>query len=310
VWLFPDDDARTLVEAVVAAESLGLDELWFGDEGPGARDPFTILAASALQTSRLTLGIAVTNPYLRHPATIAATAMTLQELTNGRTILGLGAGGDLSLSPVHVQRDAPLRRIESALRTIRSVTLAQSSPEYSPDSTAFKCPVPLYVGARGELINRSASSKADGAFLGGIPFSQLALALSWVHSFRVIDVALYVNAVFEEEQLEEIRPRLLHPFLDAPPSTQRSAGLDPLELANAARSLSEGDSAPARRLMTNERLGDLVLVGRPAKVGRRLADLARRFGPRHLGLSFLTATRDHHLSEAAEAFSVVRKELD
>ena len=158
-------------------------------------------------------------------------------------------------------------------------------------------------------MNRLASAHADGAFLGGIPFSQLDLALSWVHATRPIDVAIYVNAVFDARELEEIRPRLLHPFLDAPVSTQTSAGLDRRQLADAARSLSEGDSAPARHLMTDEVLSDIVIVGTPREVGRRLAAIARRYGLRHLGLSFLTEQPDHHLAEAAEAFSVVRKEL-
>jgi len=52
VWFFPDADARRTVALAERAESLGLDELWLGDEGP-ARDPFALLAAAAVATSRL-----------------------------------------------------------------------------------------------------------------------------------------------------------------------------------------------------------------------------------------------------------------
>ena len=61
----------------VAAEEAGIDELWLGDEGP-SRDPFSVLAAAAQRTDRITLGVSVTNPFLRHPAVTAATAMTAQ----------------------------------------------------------------------------------------------------------------------------------------------------------------------------------------------------------------------------------------
>ena len=46
VWFFPEASAPELVDAVVEAERLGLDEVWLGDEGP-AREPFTVLAAAA-----------------------------------------------------------------------------------------------------------------------------------------------------------------------------------------------------------------------------------------------------------------------
>jgi 5,10-methylenetetrahydromethanopterin reductase len=309
VWLFPDSDAASLVRTVVAAESLGLDEIWLGDEGPGSRDPFSVLAAAATLTRTITLGVAVTNPYLRHPATIASTAMTLQELGAGRAVLGLGAGGELSLGPVHVQRDTPLATITGAIRTIRSVTAAEQGDGYSPPGHAFAAAVPLYLGARGEQLNRLASTSADGVFLGGIPFSMLDLTLSWATSVRQVDVALYVNAVFDADELDDIRPRLLHPFLDAPPVTHARLGLDPAQLAQAASDLHGGDDRRARRLMTDELAGDLVLVGSPREVGRQLAALARQYRPRHIGLSFLTAAPDHHLDEARAAFAALDEEL-
>ncbi len=283
--------------------------MWLGDEGPGSRDPFAVLAGAALRTSKITLGVAVTNPYLRHPAVTAAVAMTIQELSGGRAVLGLGAGGDLSLGPAHIARDQPLLRLSEAIEIIRSVASAQRGDGYSPPPHAFSSPVPLFIGARGERLNRLASSQADGAFLGGIPLSMLEPTLAWVRSVRAIDVALYFNAVFDAAELDEIRPRLLHPFLDAPEIMQRTLGLDPEALRAAAHALHEGDDRSARSLMTDEILTDLVLVGRPAEVGRRLAELVRRYGPGHVGLSFLSASSDHHLAETQEAFAVLEREL-
>ena len=120
VWLFPEASAAATVDAVVAAEDAGIDELWLGDEGPG-RDPFSVLAAAAQRTERITLGVSVTNPYLRHPAVTAATAMTVNELSGGRFVLGLGPGGGMALDPVGVVRERPLTRTRDALRVIRAV---------------------------------------------------------------------------------------------------------------------------------------------------------------------------------------------
>ena len=117
LWMFPGYPADTLADMVVAAEAAGLDELWLGDEGP-ARDPLVILAAAAHRTQRIRLGVAVTNPYLRHPASTASAFATLAELAPGRVVLGLGSGGGLALGPVGLEREEPLRRVTDAVRVM------------------------------------------------------------------------------------------------------------------------------------------------------------------------------------------------
>ena len=52
IWLFPDAPSRAIVDATALAESLGIDEAWLGDEGPG-RDPFALLAAAAGVTTTI-----------------------------------------------------------------------------------------------------------------------------------------------------------------------------------------------------------------------------------------------------------------
>ena len=108
VWLFPDAPSPAIVDAARAAEEAGLDEFWLGDEGVG-RDPFVLLAAAAMVTERILLGVAVTNPYLRHPAATAAAAATVHELSGGRVVLGIGTGGDLALGPVGIVPRAAVR---------------------------------------------------------------------------------------------------------------------------------------------------------------------------------------------------------
>src|SRR5262252_9258456 len=162
VWFFPDAPGAAIVDTIVAAEQLGLDEVWLGDEGP-ARDPFALLAAAAQSTHRIRLGVAVTNPYLRHPATTAATAITIHELSGGRMVLGLGPGGDLALAPAQIQRARPLAATRDAVRIIRAVCRGYPTDGYTPMSHALRAPdLPVFIGARGERFNRFASAEADG----------------------------------------------------------------------------------------------------------------------------------------------------
>jgi F420-dependent oxidoreductase-like protein len=93
-------DWPSLREASLAAEAAGFDALWVDDhlltdEGPWA-DPklegWSTLAALAAVTSRPTLGLLVGANTFRNPGLVAKVATTVDEISGGRTILGLGAG--------------------------------------------------------------------------------------------------------------------------------------------------------------------------------------------------------------------------
>jgi 5,10-methylenetetrahydromethanopterin reductase len=309
VWFFPDIDGPLIVETIAAAETYGLGEVWLGDEGP-ARDPFALLAAAAVRTSTIRLGIAVTNPYLRHPATTAASALTVHELSGGRMVLGIGPGGGLALDPAGVPRHRPLEATRRALRIMRAVANGEVTEGYSPVGHAVTAPdLPLFVGARGERFNRLASEAADGVFLGGIPRSRLAPTLAWARSVRPIDAAVYVDAVFDDATREAVRPRLIFAFLDGPEATRAQFGVDLDAARDAAAALAAGDDEPARKLVDDEALDDLVLFGTPSDVGRRMAAELRALRPTSIGLTLLTTDPLVTLERAAAALVVARKEM-
>jgi 5,10-methylenetetrahydromethanopterin reductase len=310
VWFFPDAPSAAIVETIAAADALGLGEVWLGDEGP-ARDPFALLAAAARATRHVRLGVAVTNPYLRHPATTAASALTVHELSGGRMVLGIGPGGDLALGPAHVQRQRPLAATRQAVRLIRAVSRGQRTDGYSPAPHAIVAPdLPVYVGARGERFNRFASEAADGVFLGGIPRSRLGPTLAWAHSVRPIDVALYVTAVFDRDTLEAIRPRMVYALLDAPEATRSQLGVCRAAAQAAAQALARGDDGPARRLVSDPILDELVAHGPPERVGVEIARRGRVGArPGSVGIAFVTDDPRAMLEPAHAALRVAAKEL-
>ena len=113
IWFFPDQPAPVLVDAIVHAERAGLDEVWLGDEGP-AREPFAVLAAAGAATARVRLAVGITNPYVRHPGAAVAAAATIAELTGGRFVLGVGAGGGMSLGPFELTADRPVAAVRTS----------------------------------------------------------------------------------------------------------------------------------------------------------------------------------------------------
>lgn len=167
VWLFPSAPAMRMVEAVIAAEQCGLDEIWLADEGV-SREPMAILAAAAAETSSITLATGITSPLLRHPGALASTAMTIDELSGGRFRLGIGLGGGLSLDPFGIEVQRPVGVIKDALLTARSVFDGQATQHYGPPSHAAPPrKVGLWVGGRGPQIVRTAARHGDGVFVSG-----------------------------------------------------------------------------------------------------------------------------------------------
>lgn len=91
-----DPQTRSLLDAARRAQSLGFDSIWVGDSllARPRHDPLTLLAAVAAAVPDVELGPAVLLPALRNPVVLAQQLATLDQLSEGRLILGIGIAGD------------------------------------------------------------------------------------------------------------------------------------------------------------------------------------------------------------------------
>jgi 5,10-methylenetetrahydromethanopterin reductase len=149
------------------AEELGYDGIFLGESHLSSIDSFQTLASCAMITKRLLLGIAVTNMVFRHPTVLAGAAASLNEISNGRAILGLGTGD----GPVYSQglKATPLKQFEDGVRLIRH--LVQGKPAAFPPGNigigfTINRPAPIYVSAEGPKGLQLAGRCADGVILG------------------------------------------------------------------------------------------------------------------------------------------------
>lgn len=200
VWLFPDATAQQMVDAVVRADTAGFEEVWVADEGP-MRDPAAVLAAAALRTTRCRLGVGITSPVLRHPGALAATWSTIDELSEGRAILGLGLGGSLSLEPYGLEFERPVALMRDAIRSARAAMEARDGDGYRLMSHAAPArQVPIFLAAKGEQLNRLAGREADGVFLSGFRLDEVGRAVGWAReASRPVHVALYASVRFRSD---------------------------------------------------------------------------------------------------------------
>jgi alkanesulfonate monooxygenase SsuD/methylene tetrahydromethanopterin reductase-like flavin-dependent oxidoreductase (luciferase family) len=159
--------------AALAAEDGGFDGLWTWDHlrdpdtdgGPGVPEAWTVLTAIAEVTRRVALGPLVLNVANRHPALLANMAATLQAVSGGRLLLGLGAGGnrrtpyaaEQAVMGQSVERDAVrAHRVVDAIETMRRLWSGESGflrPEPAP---------PIIVGGFGPRMAAIAGRHADG----------------------------------------------------------------------------------------------------------------------------------------------------
>src|SRR6058998_522591 len=165
---------RDMRAAAVAAEEAGFDGIWTWDHlrdpdgssgGPGVPEAWTALTALAEVTKRVALGPLVLNVANRHPGVLANMAATLQTISGGRLLLGLGAGGnrrtpyaaEQAAMGQTVERDeARAQRVVDAIALIRRLWSGESGflrPEPSP---------PIIIGGFGPRMATIAGRHADG----------------------------------------------------------------------------------------------------------------------------------------------------
>jgi 5,10-methylenetetrahydromethanopterin reductase len=292
----PTAPVAELLDLAVEAERLGYRWLWVNDERL-ERDPFTVLAAMAERTGQIRLGTGVTNPYSRHPALVATAMATLDELSNGRAVLGLGAGGT-NHRALGIERTAPATVLRQSIQLIRDlwggatvsiegdvVRAREARLDFSPP----RGPLPIYLGTRGPRMLELAGELADGVIVGNI-----ATPRGWAYALDRIaagaasagraleDVRLtawlYACVADDEQQaLEAIRPMAATSLVTSRPVLDRLGIEMPADFAAAmaARdwSLARDDVAEAGRTLPPDLVLRFGLAGTPQACRSRLREL-------------------------------------
>jgi alkanesulfonate monooxygenase SsuD/methylene tetrahydromethanopterin reductase-like flavin-dependent oxidoreductase (luciferase family) len=195
-------DARGLIEFAKAAEEAGFDSVWVGDSllARTRAEPLSVLSAVAGVTTRLALGTAALIGPLRHPLLAAAQAATVDQLSAGRLILGLGSGAPLPESRREfdaVGMPFPGRgvRLDKAVTLWRETWSGQGEfAEALPPARLGGPPVWLAGGDTTKVIERVAATY-DG-WLPYLPDAN-AYARAWdrirTQAVREVTPALYAT---------------------------------------------------------------------------------------------------------------------
>ena len=176
--------AREIAEHVAYAERKGFTSAWLADDY-FFRSGFTFTSLAAYLTQKVRLAISITNPYTRHPALLAMDVATLDELSGGRFILGIGPGGTQIITHGHgIEFKRPVQRCRETLEIIRPL---MRGDRLTYEGKIFNIQrdfrlrigvpegreVPVYISAINPKMLQLAGEMADGVIMTHFPLEAL-----------------------------------------------------------------------------------------------------------------------------------------
>ncbi len=242
-------------------------------------DSLAYAQAVAAATTRIRVGTAITNVYLRHPTLLAQQAAAVQEFSGGRLSVGLGVGHRAVNEPLGIRMDDPLGTMRSVIGTLRGAWAKgphQPRPATPPRILAAAL-APKMIELAGEL--------ADGAIFNLFPRARYpkalaALARGAARGGR--DAAALEVCHFTTCYLSDDRPAALH---EAKRMLARYANLPfygnmlaasgfAAEVEAVRAAWRERDVAKAEAAVSDAMADEVTLVGDPGRCRERVAAYA------------------------------------
>ncbi len=280
--------AREIAEHVAYAERKGFTSAWLADDY-FFRSGFTFTSLAAYLTQKVQLAISITNPYTRHPALLAMDVATLDELSGGRIIFGVGGGVRYWMEQMDYTYAGTLGRIRETKEILDEILRGPSSYrgkhyrihnvnlEFKP----VRKKIPFYIGAMGPRMLELSGEIGNGVILSALAsveyhqFVKKHVALGAKKAGKGLrnfeTVTLFIFAVDRKSRAakEMVKP-LIALYLGAigvnPLFTQ--GGTTEEELKPFIEAVGKGK--PAVHLVTDELVDRLAIAGTPEECCERL----------------------------------------
>jgi len=275
-----NENFQGLVKSAINAEKQGFDSLWVADMS--RRDVFVTLSTLALNTKRLLLGTSVTNPFSRHPFHIAQAMASINEISNGRVILGIGCGSKKNLlAPLSIDRTLPIQTVKESVIVIKkllmgdkirftgkTIRVKDAKLDIVPNNN-----FPIYIGARGSGMLEVAGEIADGVIISSLANpTALKYALNCVklgvlkagRKYSDIHINIFVRICVSNDSdsaKQSMRKHIPYRIWDDAWSTLNKLGYD-RDVVNAVRKAFEASNLEAASaLVTDQMVEDFGITG-------------------------------------------------
>lgn len=259
-----------------AAEDAGFEGVFVPES---FNDSLAYAQAIAAATTRVTVGTAITNVYLRHPTLLAQQAAAVQEFSGDRFVLGLGVGHGPVNRSLGIDMGKPMDKIREIVGILRSAWVK------GPHQPRPETPPRIFAAALAPGMVRLVGEVADGVIFNLFPVARYERALEWLRvgaerggrAAADVEVCHFTTCYLGDDHaacLHEAK-RMLARYANLPFYGNMLAHCgfaDEVETIRAA--MKARDVAKAEALVSDGMADAVTLVGDPVRCRERLAEYA------------------------------------
>lgn len=272
------------------AEGMGFSTLWVWDTTVYTKDAYVGLAIAAQATAKIKLGPGVSNPLTRHISVIANGIATLDDLSNGRAVLGVGRGAPGSANAVGFPTES-MAQFEGRLRDLRA--LVSGAAVAVEGRGAYRVQsvdrwLPVYLSVWGPRMTDLAGRLTDGALIAG-PSDPAAMALK-IRRLRAAagvagrgagDVEALVQLTISWDEnpaiaIDQVRPMVTYQLRRAPANWREETPeelWDEVAAIRDSKSFGRSPSGVAGDLASDALVKHAAIVGTVAECRERVREI-------------------------------------
>lgn len=288
-------NVKQVVNFCKLAESKDIDFAWITNHYNN-RHCYPTLAAIAQATTTLKMGPGIMNAFTDTPAAMASFICTLNEISDGRAVLGIGPGDLSTLPKLAIQPEKPVARLEEAVTVIRKLCAGEEVK--TPDMQFFKYQgakltgvnlpgkkgVQVYIGAQGPKVLELAGKVGDGALINASNPKDFQVAIPIIKAScekvgkKGFDVGAY-TAMSIDRDVKKARnaAKIVAAFIAAgsPPDLLKRHGLDLGNVDKIKAALGKFDFKTVGELVGDKEIDAFTIAGTPEMVKQKCDDLTK-----------------------------------
>jgi len=289
-------NVKQVVNFCKLAESKDIDFAWITNHYNN-RHCYPTLAAIAQATTTLKMGPGIMNAFTDTPAAMASFFCTLNEISDGRAVLGIGPGDLSTLPKLAINAEKPVARLEEAVVQIRKLCAGEQVNKsgmqfFDYDGaklTGVNLPdkkkgVPIYIGAQGPKVLELAGKVGDGALINASNPKDFQIAIPIIKKAsdavgkKNFDIGAYTAmSIDQSEKKARNAAKIVAAFIAAgsPEALLTRHGLDLANVAKIKAALGKFDFKTVGELVGDKEIDAFTIAGTPEMVKAKCADLTK-----------------------------------
>jgi 5,10-methylenetetrahydromethanopterin reductase len=289
-------NVKQVVNYCKLAESKDIDYAWITNHYNN-RHCYPTLAMVAANTTSLKMGPGIMNSFTDTPAAMASYFCTLNEISDGRAVLGIGPGDLSTLPKIAITPEKPVGRLEEAVAVIRQLCAGEmvnkSGRQFfdydGAKLTGVTLPdkkkgVPIYIGAQGPKVLDLAGRVGDGALINASNPKDFQVAIPIIKAAnekvgkKNFDVGAYTAMSIDKSQKKARNAaKIVAAFIAAgsPPDLLTRHGLNLDNVAKIKAALGKFDFKTVGELVSDKEIDAFTIAGTPEDVKMKCDELMK-----------------------------------